>query len=107
MRKPRASGAFFLASAAGRRSAGRQSSIPSYKIGQKLGGTRIAIALDGTIPDRARELLDDRRRDLLDGRRRIVHAPSGPVATEPVTDVNILLEMIEKRKIEEGNPGGG
>src|SRR6185312_14747895 len=36
----------------------------------------------------------------------VVHVLAGAVAVEPVTDVEVLLEMVPEREVEERAPGG-
>ena len=56
----------------------------------------------GQVVDLPADLLGDRLRDHLGSRFVEVHAPPGAVALEAVADVEVLLEVVAQREVEEG-----
>ena len=70
----------------------------------RAAATAAPSALDRPVADVAADLLGDRRRDHV-GRRGVeVHAPPGAVAVEAMADVEVLLEVVAQREVEERPP---
>ncbi len=65
------------------------------------GGTGGAVGLDIAVFDVAADLLGDRRRNPLWRGVIEVHATTGSVAFEPMADVEVLLEVVAQREVEE------
>src|SRR3954462_11550846 len=62
-----------------------------------------AVTLDGAVGDvAAAELLGKRAGDLGRAVRLEGHAAAGAVAVEAVADVEVLLEVVAQREVEEG-----
>src|SRR5512132_1354756 len=74
---------------------------------QAPGGASGAVGLHVAIVDVAADLLRNRCRDQL--RRGVVeiHAATGPVPLEPVADVEVLLEVMAEREVDEWPLLGG
>jgi hypothetical protein len=66
-----------------------------------------AVGLDIAVVDLAADLFGDRRRDPLWRGVVEVHATTGPVAFEPMADVEVLLEVVAQREVEERPLLGG
>ncbi len=62
-------------------------------------------ARDRQIVDRPADLRGDRGGDVRWLRGLEVHAPAGPVALQPVPDVEVLLEVVPQREVQERPPG--
>src|SRR5205823_3190248 len=71
------------------------------QLGDALSGPRGAVALDVAVVDLASHLLRDRLGDPLGGRIVEVHAAAGGVAFEAVADVEVLLEVVAQREVDE------
>src|SRR4051794_28924078 len=79
----------------------------SEQLGESARRCRGAVGLHVPVVDLAPDLGGDRVRDQL-GRRVVeVHAATGSVALEPVADVEVLLEVVAQREVEEGPLLGG
>src|SRR3954447_14934078 len=79
----------------------------SQKLGDRCRRPRCTVGLDGVVVDVAADLGGDRGGDLLGPVEFEVHAPSGAVALEAVADVEVLLEVVAKREVEERSLVGG
>ena len=64
-------------------------------------------AVDRPVVDLAPDLLGDRGGDLVRAVGLEVHAAPGAVALEPVADVEVLLEVVPEREVEERPPVRG
>src|SRR5262245_17708103 len=53
------------------------------------------------------KVIEDGITQLLDRRAVVVHPHAGPQAIQPARDVEVLLEVVAKRKVEEGRLEGG
>src|SRR6188768_1431404 len=68
---------------------------------EALCGPGGAVDLDISVFDLTADLLGDRRRDSLWRGVVEVHATTCSVAFEPVADVEVLLEVVAQREVEE------
>src|SRR5688500_5169554 len=75
---------------------------PLEELGDQLRRARGAIGLNRSVVDLAPDLVGDRGGDLGRAVGLEVHAAAGPVAREPVTHVEVLLEVVAEREVEEG-----
>src|ERR1700722_20358437 len=66
--------------------------------GRRAGG---AVGVDWAVVDLASDLGGDRRGDVGWFRGLVVHAASGPVAVQPVAYVEVLLEVVTQREVQE------
>src|SRR3954471_25239 len=79
----------------------------SQKLSCSCGGERGAVGFDRSVVDHGSDLPGDRVGDHIGGCRGKVRASSGAVALEAVADVEVLLEAVAKREVEERSPVGG
>src|SRR3954452_20971514 len=75
--------------------------IRSEELRDRARRARSAVALHRPVVDLAPDLLGDRDRDLLGAVELEVHPPPCPVALEAMVDVEVLLEVVAKREIQE------
>src|SRR2546425_13242973 len=71
------------------------------RLGDRGGGACCPARVDGLIVDLAAELLADRSRDLVRTVVLEVHAAARAIALEPVAHVEVLLEVVPQREVEE------
>src|ERR1700722_18949743 len=76
---------------------------PLEKAGEQGCGAGGAVGGDGEVVD----LAGDLGGDVGGAGRLVVHVPPGPVAVEPVADMEVLLEVAGEREVQEGPPAGG
>src|SRR4051794_30903334 len=79
----------------------------SEKLGDRCRRTGCAVGLDRAVVDVAADLCGDRGGDLLGPVEFEVHAPPRSVALEAVADMEVLLEVMAKREVEERPPVRG
>src|SRR5215218_8509763 len=77
------------------------------QLGDQLRRPRGAVRLDRLIVDLTADLLGDRDGDLLRAVRLEVHPPARAVALQPVAYVEVLLEVVAEREVEERSPVRG
>src|SRR5215212_11786810 len=70
-------------------------------------GARGPVGLDWPVIDLAPDLLGNRGGDLGGAIGLEVHAAAGAIAREPVAHVEVLLEVVAQREVEERPPAGG
>jgi hypothetical protein len=75
---------------------------PLQQLGDAPRGPDGAVSLDLLIADLASDLLRDRLRDQLRWRIVEVHAAAGSVAFQAMAYVEVLLEVVAQREVEEG-----
>ena len=81
--------------------------LSSEKLSDQGSGPPGSVDFDWRVVGLAVELLGDRGGDLAGPVVLVAHAPSGPVLLEAVADVEVLLEVVEEREVEEGPAVGG
>ena len=72
-------------------------------VGDEAGRPGSAVGLD-VVGDDVADVVSDGRRDQVGIARRVVHAPAGAVAVQAVPDVEVLLEVMPQREVEERPP---
>src|SRR5215207_11324687 len=80
---------------------GCRARIASEQLGDPRRGEGSAVGLDRDVLDVAPDLLFDGCRDHLWRRGVEVHAAPCPVAVQAVADVEVLLEVMAQREVEE------
>src|SRR5215211_1441368 len=80
---------------------GHSPATGSQQLPDQSGGPRRTVGLDWPIGHVRPELVADRRCNGFGRGGAEVHQPAGPVALEPVADVEVLLEVMPEREIEE------
>src|SRR3984957_11749016 len=80
---------------------------PLEKAGEQGCGAGGAVGGDGEVVDLAGDLGGDRGGDVGGAGRLVVHVPAGPVAVEPVADMEVLLEGAGGGGGQEGGAAGG
>src|SRR4051794_29346659 len=71
------------------------------KSGDPFGGAARAVRFDGEVVDRSTEFGDHRRGERVRVGLLVLDAPSGTVALEPVSHVEVLLEVMPQRNVQE------
>src|ERR1700742_382662 len=84
------------------RTSSTRPSRASDELGQEGGRPGGTVGLDGAVAHRAADLLSYRRGERLRPGLGVVHAPAGAVLGQPVPDVEVLLEVIAQRQVDEG-----
>src|SRR5690349_10849161 len=77
------------------------------EFGDEPGGAGRAVGLDVAVADGLAGQLSDAGGDQVGVGRQVVHARAGAVTVEPVPDVEVLLEVVPEREIQERALGGG
>src|SRR5689334_19310056 len=77
------------------------------EFGDEPGGAGRAIGLDVAVADRLAGQLSDASGDQVGVGRQVVHARAGAVAGQPVPDVEVLLEVVPEREVQERALGRG
>src|SRR5207248_9795068 len=77
------------------------------EFGDSLRGSLSAARFDRSVIGLALKLFDDRPGDHFRRRAGEVHRPTGSIAIESVTDMEVLLKVMPQREIDEGPPVGG
>src|SRR3972149_320812 len=72
------------------------------QLGDQASRPRGSVGPHRAVVDRASDLLGDRGGDLLRAIGAEVHRPPRAVAVEAVADVEVLLEVVTEREVEEG-----
>jgi hypothetical protein len=60
-------------------------------------GPHGAVGCHRPVGDRPADLGSDRRSDAVDIGGRVIHPPAGPIAVQPVSDVEVLFEVVGER----------
>src|SRR5262249_49752419 len=76
------------------------------EFGDEPGGAGRTVGLDVAVADGLSGQLGDACGDEIGVRGGVVHVLAGAVPVEPVTDVEVLLEVVPEREVEERAPGG-
>ena len=79
----------------------------SDEFGQQGGGPGGAVGLDRAVADRAADLGRDGLRQRLGPGLVVVQAAARAVPVQPVPDVEVLLEVMTQRHVDERPSGGG
>src|SRR6201999_4230084 len=77
------------------------------EFGDEPGGAGRAVGLDVAVADGLAGQFGDAGGDQVGVGRQVVHARAGAIAGEPVPDVEVLLEVVPEREVQERALGGG
>jgi hypothetical protein len=77
------------------------------EVGEQGGGAGGAVGGNGAVVDVAADLGGDGGGDVGRARVLVVHVLPGAVALEPVADVEVLLEVVAERELQERPLAGG
>ncbi len=77
------------------------------EFGNEPGGTGRAVGLDVAVADGLAGQFGDAGGDEVGVGGGVVHALASAVAVEPVADVEVLLEVVPEREVQERALGGG
>src|SRR5271155_2161212 len=79
----------------------------SNELGEAGGGPSGAVGLDGPVAYWARDFRGYRRGERFRLGLLIVHVPAGAVLGQPVPDMEVLLEVMAQRYVDEGTLARG
>ena len=79
----------------------------SEQLGDGCSGTGRPGCVDRLVVDVATDFLGDGRGDLSGTVEVEIHCPASAVSVEPVADMEVLLEVVPQREVEEWPPVGG
>src|SRR5207249_40158 len=77
------------------------------EFGDEMGGAGRAVGLNVAVADGLSGQLGDLGGDEVGVGGGVVHVLTGSVTVEPVVDVEVLLEVVPEREVEERALGGG
>src|SRR5215510_12310404 len=77
------------------------------EFGDELGGAGRAVGLNVAVADGLAGQFGDVGGDEIGVGGGVVHALAGAVAVKPVADVEVLLEVVAEREVQERALGGG
>src|SRR4029077_16368638 len=77
------------------------------EFGDEPGGAGRAAGLDVAVADGLAGQFSNAGGDQVGGGRQVVHAWAGAIAGQPVPDVEVLLEVVSEREVQERALGGG
>src|SRR5688572_31586280 len=86
---------------------GTVAAMGSDELGDQRGRPGRAVAFDRQVVDVPSDLGCDRLGDRVRTGGLVVHSPAGPVPVEPVADMDLLLEVVPQREVQERAAGGG
>src|SRR5215469_7409127 len=81
--------------------------LPLDEFGDELGGAGRAVGLNVAVADGLADQFSNVGRDEAGVGGGVVHVLAGAVAVEPVADVEVLLEVVPEREVEERALSGG